>query len=122
MIVSLIGSLISNIIVILVIAFGIYYIYNKKAGNVKDFKETVKSFVEELKESFNGSFKEILATLKKDYEERLTKEREEHNKEMEALKQKMLNKSLSEGKQIETEVEEENKIVTMEDLFKNMEE
>ena len=34
----------------------------------------------------------------------------------------MLNKSLSEGKQIETEVDEENKIVTMEDLFKNMEE
>ena len=85
-------------------------------------EEEKKACVEELKESFNGSFKEILATLKKDYEERLTKEREEHNKEMEALKQKMLNKSLSEGKQIETEVEEENKIVTMEDLFKNMEE
>ena len=85
-------------------------------------EEEKKAFVEELKESFNGSFKEILATLKKDYEERLTKEREEHNKEMEGLKQKMLNKSLSEGKQIETEVEEENKIVTMEDLFKNMEE
>lgn len=85
-------------------------------------EEEKKAFVEELKESFNGSFKEILATLKKDYEERLTKEREEHNKEMETLKQKMLNKSLSEGKQIETEVEEENKIVTMEDLFKNMEE
>lgn len=85
-------------------------------------EEEKKAFVEELKESFNGSFKEILATLKKDYEERLTKEREEHNKEMETLKQKMLNKSLSEGKQMETEVEEENKIVTMEDLFKNMEE
>ena len=85
-------------------------------------EEEKKAFVEELKESFNGSFKEILATLKKDYEERLTKEREEHNKEMETLKQKMLNKSLSEGKQIETEVDEENKIVTMEDLFKNMEE
>ena len=85
-------------------------------------EEEKKAFVEELKESFNGSFKEILATLKKDYEERLIKEREEHNKEMETLKQKMLNKSLSEGKQIETEVEEENKIVTMEDLFKNMEE
>lgn len=85
-------------------------------------EEEKKAFVEELKESFNGSFKEILATLKKDYEERLTKEREEHNKEMETLKQKMLNKSLSEGKTMETEVEEENKIVTMEDLFKNMEE
>ena len=85
-------------------------------------EEEKKAFVEELKESFNGSFKEILTTLKKDYEERLTKEREEHSKEMEALKQKMLNKSLSEGKQIETEVDEENKIVTMEDLFKNMEE
>ena len=85
-------------------------------------EEEKKAFVEELKESFNGSFKEILATLKKDYEERLTKEREEHSKEMEVLKQKMLNKSLSEGKQIETEVDEENKIVTMEDLFKNMEE
>ena len=85
-------------------------------------EEEKKAFVEELKESFNGSFKEILATLKKDYEERLTKEREEHSKEMETLKQKMLNKSLSEGKQIETEVDEENKIVTMEDLFKNMEE
>lgn len=85
-------------------------------------EEEKKAFVEELKESFNGSFKEILATIKKDYEERLTKEREVHNKEMEALKQKMLNKSLSEGKQIETEVDEENKIVTMEDLFKNMEE
>lgn len=85
-------------------------------------EEEKKAFVEELKESFNGSFKEILATLKKDYEERLTKEREEHNKEMETLKQKMLNKSLSEGKQMETEVDEENKIVTMEDLFKNMEE
>ena len=85
-------------------------------------EEEKKAFVEELKESFNGSFKEILTTLKKDYEERLTKEREEHSKEMETLKQKMLNKSLSEGKQIETEVDEENKIVTMEDLFKNMEE
>ena len=85
-------------------------------------EEEKKAFVEELKESFNGSFKEILETLKKDYEERLTKEKEEHSKEMEALKQKMLNKSLSEGKPIETEIEEENKIVTMEDLFKNMEE
>lgn len=85
-------------------------------------EEEKKAFVEELKESFNGSFKEILATIKKDYEDRLTKEREVHNKEMEALKQKMLNKSLSEGKKIETEVDEENKIVTMEDLFKNMEE
>lgn len=85
-------------------------------------EEEKKAFVEELKESFNGSFKEILATLKKDYEERLTKEREEHSKEMEALKQKMLNKSLGEGKTIETDVDEENKIVTMEDLFKNMEE
>lgn len=85
-------------------------------------EEEKKAFVEELKESFNGSFKEILATIKKDYEERLTKEREEHSKEMEALKQKMLNKSLSEGKTIETDVDEENKIVTMEDLFKNMEE
>lgn len=85
-------------------------------------EEEKKAFVEELKESFNGSFKEILATLKKDYEDRLTKEREEHSKEMEALKQKMLNKSLSEGKTIETDVDEENKIVTMEDLFKNMEE
>lgn len=59
MIVSLIGSLISNIIVILVIAFGIYYVYNKKTGNVKDFKETVKSFVEELKE-IPAKFSELI--------------------------------------------------------------
>lgn len=50
MITSFLTSLIANVVVLLALAFGAYYSYNKKAGKVSDWKEAIKNFVNELKE------------------------------------------------------------------------
>lgn len=49
MILSFFGSLLANVIILVLVAFTAYYFYNKKAGNVKDIKEAVTKFIEEVK-------------------------------------------------------------------------
>lgn len=50
MITSFLTSLIANVVVLLALSFAVYYLYNKKVGKVRDWKEAIKKFVNEIKE------------------------------------------------------------------------
>lgn len=50
MLLSFFGSFIANMFVIILLAFVVYYAYNKKAGSIKDIKEGISKFVSEIKE------------------------------------------------------------------------